>query len=79
MLSQLLKIISDGTGEPSTMRVAVFIIILAVLVPAAWHAISTGSGLALSAEDITLVLGALGAKVLQKQVENKDAKPEVKP
>lgn len=61
----------DGQGNTSMMRVIVFGIVAAVLVPAVYIALSTKTYLVLTAQDLSLISIALGAKCVQNAQEAK--------
>lgn len=64
----------DGSAASvSTMRVAVLLVVLLVLAPRIVTAIKTGQMPTLSAEEMGLVLGALGIKAYQRGKESTPA------
>ncbi len=72
-MKSLLQMLSEGDGQVSTMRVLAFLVVLSILIPAVVVAIRTNTGLSLSMEQITLILGTLGIKTFQRSVEEKSA------
>lgn len=69
-MNALLKLVSDGNGDPSTMRIAVLLIIAAVLGNWIFLTVHTGTSQPLDWEQVGLILGALSAKAVQSKIEN---------
>lgn len=65
------KIFTDDSGNPSSMRWAVFAIIFVVLFNWTYFNVTQSQFANLSFPDISLIVGALGAKTWQKSVETK--------
>lgn len=74
----LLSMLSeDGGGQSvSTMRVAALLVVCGILAPRIALAIQTGTLPELSSQEVTLILGALGIKALQRKVENTEEAPK---
>ena len=68
-MNLLLKVISDKTGDPSTMRIAVLIIVAVVLGNWTYLTIHTGQSQPLDWEQVGLILGSLTAKAVQSKIE----------
>lgn len=69
-MNALLKLVSDGNGDPSTMRIAVLLIIAAVLGNWIFLTVHTGTSQPLDWEQAGLILGALSVKAVQSKIEN---------
>lgn len=67
----LSALMSDNSGNPSSMRVAALGVVGAILGPWAYVTCHTGVVQPLSTEHVGLVLGALAAKAYQKVTEGK--------
>jgi len=65
------KTFSEDNGNPSSMRLITFIIIVVVLFNWTYHNIQTGTISALSYQEILALLGPLGIKAYQKGSEVK--------
>ena len=68
--------LSEGDDQISTMRVVTFIIVLSILIPSVIVAIRTNNPMTLTAEQVTIVLGALGIKTAQRAVEARESKTD---
>jgi hypothetical protein len=66
----LLQIVCGADGNPSTMRIAVLLIIGAILANWTYLTIHTGAAQSLDWQQVGLALGALTAKAAQSQIEN---------
>ncbi len=64
------SMLSDSDGNTSSTRVVFLLVSLAVLVPAVYSALKTGTPLALSATDLQLLGGAGAVKLFQNSQEN---------
>lgn len=62
----LATIFSESDGSPSSMRVAMFMSLLFILVPHAWVQIERKEKIPLSESDVAALAVVLGAKVAQK-------------
>jgi hypothetical protein len=74
-MNSLKALISDGDGAPSTMRVAVLLILLAMIIPKVWVAISTNNPETFTADDLKMIGVVLGAKAAQSYAESKTSTP----
>lgn len=68
-MNWITKLVADGTSEPSTMRIAVLLIIGAVLAQWLYLTFHTGTAQKLDWEQVGLILGTLGAKAAQSKIE----------
>lgn len=75
-LSQLL---SETDGNPSTMRFATMIIVLAVMANWTYLTIHTGQMQNLTPEQLGLLLGTLGIKAFQRKAEQPPDAPASNP
>lgn len=71
--------LSSGDGSISMMRVAVLLIILAILTNWVYLTIHTGQKQPLSWTEVTTMLGALGVKAAQVPFETKAPTAPVTP
>lgn len=78
-MNLLLRLVSDGSGDPSTMRIAVLLIIAAVLGNWIYLTVHTGQSQALDWEQVGLILGSLAAKTVQSKIETNTPSPTLKP
>ena len=69
MIEFLKKVISDQSGDPSTMRFLSWIIICTVLFNWTWYNISQGEILSFDWQEMSLIIGTLFAKGYQKGKE----------
>lgn len=65
----LTSMLEESNGDPSTMRVAVFVIILCVLGNWTYFNVTHNEFVAIGSEGISLILGSLGIKSWQKGQE----------
>ncbi len=72
-MKALIQLVSESEGNPSSMRVGMFLILGAVLGVEVWTALKTGKSLSLSTDEVSLIGLALGLKCWQRRVEGKDA------
>lgn len=68
-MNTLFGMFKDDTGAVSSMRVVFVLVVLAVLVPAVIAAVKTGTPLSLSSNEMLLLGGALGGKLIQNGQE----------
>lgn len=64
-MNWLKTIVADQSGDPSTMRVAVLLIVVAILGNWVFLTVHSGQAQALDWQQVGLVLGALAAKSSQ--------------
>jgi len=69
------NLVSDPSGDPSTMRVATLMIVAAVLAQWLYLTFHTGQAQPLDWQQVGLVVGALGAKAFQVGKENSTTPP----
>ncbi len=62
--------LGDGSGNTSSMRVILYIVVLSILAPAVYIAFVTKTPLALTTDQIGLISAALAAKCVQNHQEN---------
>lgn len=80
-LSQLVQSIGlgDGTGQVSSMRIMVMLVLLTVLVPKVVIAIQTSTTPEWSESDMAILGIAFGAKLWQNNQENAGTTPPTPP
>ena len=66
-------LVADNNGDPSTMRVATLLVILAVLGNWVFLTMHTGQQQPLDWQQVGLVLGSLTAKTVQTGIEKSGA------
>ena len=71
-MNWLKTLIAGTSGDPSTMRVAVLLVLLAVLFNWVFLTVKTGTEQPLDWEQVSIILGSLFAKVAQYKMEQKD-------
>lgn len=74
-MNWLKMLTAESDGSPSTMRIGVLIVLAGMVFEHAWGA-AAGKPLDWTWQDVLVVVGALGAKSVQKAFETK---PETKP
>ena len=67
--------LGDGQGNTSSMRVMLYIIVLAVLIPAVVAALKTGTPVTLTPQQLILIGTAFGGKCVQNTQENQATLP----
>ena len=77
MKSSFIDMISSGDGSISLMRVCTLLVVVAVLFNWVWLTVKTGVKQPLNWDEVTMVIGALGAKALQRPFESKPTPPAV--
>jgi hypothetical protein len=76
-MNALKTLIADNNGDPSTMRVVVLILVMAIVVPKVYVAIATKNPVVFDTTDLEMIGLVLGAKAAQSFAENKNpATPE---
>lgn len=70
-MSKFVDMISSGDGSISLMRVCVLMVVAAFLFNWCYLTVKTGQTQPLDWDQVVLVLGALGAKALQRPFETK--------
>lgn len=78
-MNWLKTLISGTDGSPSTMRVAVLMVLAAVLFNWIYLTIKTGSEQPLNWEEVGIIVGALAAKAVQYRFENPPTVPPKTP
>ncbi len=68
-------LVADNNGDPSTMRVATLLVIIAVLGNWVFLTVHTGQQQPLVWQQVGLVLGSLTAKTVQAGIETKTTTP----
>jgi hypothetical protein len=68
-MNYLHRILADGDGEPSTMRVCVLLIVGGFMFVWCWLSIQSGQFAQPPASMISLLIGALGCKSAQSWAE----------
>jgi hypothetical protein len=67
--------LSDGQGNTSSTRIVMYVVTLAIIVPACWAACKTGTPLALTDQNLELLGMVLGTKLFQNHQENQTSAP----
>lgn len=62
-------LVAGSSGEPSTMRVAMLLVVIAMLVNWVYLTIHTGVMQKMDWEQVSLILGMFGAKAVQTKYE----------
>ena len=75
----LAQLLSDGDGNPSTMRVAIFFVLLALLIPNFVMALRNNAPMKVDLDTVFAILVSLGAKVAQKKYEGSGPPPTTPP
>ncbi len=70
-MNKLSQLISDGDGVPSTMRVAVLLVLVAMLVCKVYMVIAHNEVFGFTDNDVKILVTVFGAKAAQSYVENK--------
>jgi hypothetical protein len=70
-MNGLKALISDGNGDPSTMRVLTILFSLALIVPKVVISIRTSNPVVFDSTDLEIIGVILGAKAAQSFAENK--------
>lgn len=71
MKNWILELVQGTDGSPSTMRVGVLLVLLAVLFNWCYLTVKSGSQQPLDWQQVSIILGSLGFKALQRQFEGK--------
>ena len=74
-MNALSQLLSEGDGNPSTMRVATLLIVLVILGVESYAALRHGTSMQISLDEVALITAALGAKLWQRRVEGRDVPP----
>lgn len=78
-MSNILSFLNDDDGNQSSMRIIVFLIIACVLFNWTFLTVKTGAWIKLDIESIMMVLGSMGFKAVQKNIElNKNSQQDQK-
>lgn len=67
--------LTDDTGQTSSMRIVLYTVVLAILVPDVAIAIKTSTSLAFTSQQIEVLSAVLGAKLVQNHQENSAPQP----
>lgn len=78
-MNKLIDMVSAADGSISLMRVCVFMVVAAFLFNWCYLTVKTGQAQPLDWDQVVLVLGALGAKALQRPFESKPTISTVAP
>jgi hypothetical protein len=68
--------LSDGQGNISSMRLVLFLIVLAILAPDVYIAFKTATPLNVPSQQLEVLATVLSAKLMQNHQENQGANPE---
>lgn len=74
-MNGLKALISDGNGDPSTMRVAMLLVLVAMLVCKVYMVIWHNEVFGFTDNDVKILASVFGAKAVQSYVENKTPTP----
>ena len=67
--------LDDGSGNISSMRIVVALVVLAILIPKVIFACKTGTEITFSQQDLYAIGTVLGAKLAQNFQESSTPKP----
>lgn len=71
VLTSILSVFKDSAGNPSSMRILVFMVVAVVLFNWTWLNLKSGQFTPIPWENVALVIGSLFAKSSQKSVEER--------
>jgi Tfp pilus assembly major pilin PilA len=72
-MKSILSMLSDGQGNTSMMRVIGVIIVLAIMIPKVYLAISLKQPVSFDTNDIMMIGAVIGGKLVQNTQENASA------